>query len=176
MKKNLVIFDGSNFYHGAKNLAPKIHLTNFNYRKLAELVALSKNNKIEYCVGEIKQEKGNPKSVSLYANQQALFYHLEKQGVEIKKGYMLKNNSVYQEKGVDVRIALDILRGALKNEYQNCFIICSDTDIIPAILDARKEKKKIVYVAFSNFASRALKANCSKTIYITEKMIGDCKV
>lgn len=174
MKKDLIIFDGSNFYHGAKRLLPEIHLTNYNYRKLAEAIAKNKNNHIEYCVGEIKQEKRNPKSRQLYAAQQKLFYNLEKQKIEIKKGYMLKNKDSYQEKGVDVRIALDILRGALKNEYRSCFLICSDTDIIPAIADARKEGKKIIYVAFANFVSRALQANCTKTIFITKTMIETC--
>ncbi|PIX31320.1 helicase, partial [Candidatus Berkelbacteria bacterium CG_4_8_14_3_um_filter_33_6] len=45
---------------------------------------------------------------------------------------MLKSDGKYHEKGVDVRIAVDILRGALKNEYRRCFVISSDTDLIPA--------------------------------------------
>lgn len=111
----------------------------------------------------------------MYANQQALFYTLEKQKIIIKKGYMLKDKFDYHEKGVDVRIAVDILRGAIKNEYHRCFIISSDTDLIPAILDAKKEGKKIVYVGFENFKSNALKANCTKTVLITKKMLQDCK-
>ena len=57
MSKNLVIFDGSNFYHKAKHLAPHIHLSVFNYRKLAEELAAGTETDIEYCVGEIKLEK-----------------------------------------------------------------------------------------------------------------------
>jgi len=174
MIKDLVIFDGSNFYHHAKKLSPKTHLTDFNYRKLAELIAGSKNIKVEYCVGEIRQEKHNKKSIKMYANQQALFYNLEKQHILIKKGYMLKNKNIYHEKGVDVRIAIDIIRGAMKNEYRSCFIVSSDTDLIPAIIDAKREDKKIIYVGFKYSVSNALKANCSKTVLITKKMILDC--
>ena len=174
MKKNLVIFDGSNFYHGAKKLSPRTHLTNFKYRKLTEFLTKSKQNTIEYCVGEIRQHQyPSDKSKRLYANQQALFYNLEKQNIEIKKGYMLRSNLAYHEKGVDVRIAIDILRGALKNEYDYCYLISSDTDIMPAILDAIKEDKKIIYVGFENFISRAMKINCTKTILITRKMLRD---
>lgn len=174
MKKNLAIFDGSNFYHGAKRLSPRTHLTDFNYRRLIELITRNKQNKIEYCVGEIRQNQHSDKSFKLYANQQALFYNLTKQKIDIKKGYMLKSALFYREKGVDVRIAIDILRGALKNEYDSCFVVSSDTDILPAILDAKKEGKEIIYVGFENFISQAMKANCSKTVLITKKMIKDC--
>ncbi len=174
MAKDLVIFDGSNFYHGSKNLSPETHLINFDYACLAEMITGSKNFKIEYCVGEIRQEKNNPKSKILYAQQQSLFYNLEKQKIKVKKGYMLKRNDEYDEKGVDVQIAIDIVRGAIRNEYGKCFVISSDTDIIPAILDAKAEGKQIVYVGFENFISWAMKANCNRTILISKKMIQKC--
>lgn len=174
MKKILVIFDGSNFYHGVKRLSKNTHLSNFNYRKLSQNVTGSKDVKIEYCVGEIKQNHRSSKTRRLYAGQQALFYHLEKQGIKIQKGYMLKDGSTYHEKGVDVRIAIDILHGALKNTYDICYIISSDTDIIPAILDAKTEKKQVVYIGFKGFISRAMEANCSRTIILDDKFIKEC--
>ena len=174
MKKNLVIFDGSNFYHGVKRLSPETHLTSFNYKKFVDILTDSNANFVEYCVGEIRQDSSDKKSVKLYANQQALFYQLEKQDIEVKKGYMLKSDGVFHEKGVDVRIAIDIVRGALKNEFDRCFVISSDTDIIPSILEAKSDGKEIIYVGFSNFISRALKANCSRTVIITKQMIKNC--
>lgn len=174
MKKNLVIFDGSNFYHGVKRISPETHLTNFDYKKLVKMITASNKSTIEYCVGEIRQNPRDKKSIKLYANQQALFYKLEKQNIEIKKGYMLKNDGVFHEKGVDVRIAIDIVKGALKNEFDRCFVISSDTDIIPAILEAKADGKEIVYVGFGNFVSRALKVNCSRTILITKQIIRGC--
>jgi len=78
-----VIIDGSNFYHGSKKIAPEIHLTNFDYRKLVEIVIGKKKVKIIYCVGEVRKEKNNKKSQMLYSLQQSLFYTLEKQGIDI---------------------------------------------------------------------------------------------
>ena len=98
MKKILVIFDGSNFYHGVKRLSKNIHLTNFNYRKLAQNITGFKDIQIEYCVGEIKQNHQSPKTKRLYAGQQALFYHLTQQRIKIQKGYMLKDGAIYHEK------------------------------------------------------------------------------
>ena len=170
MSKNLFIFDGSNFYHYTKKMCPDIHLTHFDYRAFAEKVVGEKCD-INYCVGEIKQDPKNKKTIKLYANQQKLFFNLEKQGVRIRKGYMLKNQGVYHEKGVDVRIAIDIVRGALKKEYNNCFLVSSDSDLLPAIIDAKKEGKKIIYIGFKDFISNSLKRNSSKTFEIDKKFI-----
>ncbi len=172
MPRILAIYDGSNFYHGAKRLCPDKHLTNFGYRKLVEKITKQKNRLvIEYCIGEIKQEKNNKKSVALYASQQSLFYSLEKQDVKIFKGFMLKSDGKYHEKGVDVRIAIEILKGALKDEYDQCLVFSSDTDIIPAIVEAKKAGKKITYVGFKDKLSRAMMANCSQTQVLGKSML-----
>ena len=175
MNKNLVIFDGSNFYHKAKKLAPDIHLTNFNYRKLAETLTGSAENDIEYCIGEIKRDSNNFKSKQMYNGQMALFNTLRRQKVVVKKGFMMKINNVFHEKGVDVRIATDIVRGALKGEYDCFYVISSDSDILPAIEAAIDVGKKVVYVAFEkSVVSKALAINCSETIFITKSTIQVC--
>ena len=171
MNKVLVIIDGSNFYHGSKRLCPEVHLTNFGYRKFVEKIIGIKSPRILYCVGEIKRENGNRKSEMMYAQQQSLFYNLEKQKMEIYKGFMLKSDGKYHEKGVDVKMAVEITSGALKNEYSECFLVSSDTDIIPAILEAKKVKKKILYVGFEGKLSRAMVRNCGGVIEIKRKMI-----
>lgn len=170
---NLVIIDGSNFYHKAKVLAPNVHLSTLNYRKLFEGIIGSAQSDIEYCVGEIKLQKGaSEKARHMYAGQQTLFYNLQKQRIVVKKGFMLKSQEVYHEKGVDVRIAIDIVRGALKNEYDTCFVVSSDSDILPAIRDAINVGKKVVYVAFEgSMISKALAINCSYTKFITKSML-----
>lgn len=172
----LVIIDGSNFYHKAKVLASDIHLSTLNYRKLFEGINGGEVNAIEYCVGEIKlQQPIDEKARHMYAGQQALFYHLQKQHIVVKKGFMLKNASAYHEKGVDVRIAIDIVRGALKDEYDTCYIVSSDSDILPAIRDALDVCKKVIYVAFEgSIISKALAINCSYTKFITKGMLEQC--
>jgi uncharacterized LabA/DUF88 family protein len=89
----------------------------------------------------------------------------------------MKINSSYHEKGVDVRIATDIVRGALKNEYQFFYVISSDSDILPAIETAMAVGKKVTYVAFEkNVISKALAINCSETVFITKNMLEDCSM
>ena len=162
MPKVLVQFDGSNFYNKVKKLSKnKIHLTNYNYKALASFIAGRKRVDITYYVGEIRKYPGNKKSQILYSNQQSLFSNLRKQGVEIKLGYLLMSEGKFHEKGVDVQIAVDIVRGAIKNEYDEFYLVSSDTDLLPAIEITKEEKKKVVYVGFENFISHALINNCS---------------
>ncbi len=165
MSKVLVQIDGSNFYNKVKKLLPKTHLTNYDYVGLADFIAGGKPDRINYYVGEIRKYPRNKKSQTLYANQQSLFLNLRKQKIEIKPGYLLFSGGVYHEKGVDVQIAVDIVRGSIKNEYDKYYLISSDTDLLPAIKTGKDEGKEIVYVGFENFISRALSNNCtSKTI------------
>lgn len=169
MGKTLVQFDGSNFYNKVKKLLPKTHLTNYDYAGLANFIVGGRQGKINYYVGEIRKYPRNKKSQSLYANQQSLFLNLRKQEVEIKLGYLLFSGGVYHEKGVDVQIAVDIVRGSIKNEYDEYYLISSDTDLLPAIKTAQDEKKKIIYIGFENFISRALSNNCSSKIILKRK-------
>ncbi len=171
-KKILVQFDGSNFYNKVKRIDRSIHLTNFNYLAFARKITKTTDLKAIYYVGEIRQYEGNRKSERLFNSQQSLFLNLRKQSFEIKLGYLLMSNGKYHEKGVDVQIAVDLVRGAIKNEYDTCYLISSDTDLLPAIKTARDEGKTIIYVAFEDYISRALLKNCSSYIVVSRKELG----
>ena len=59
-----------------------------------------------------------------------------------------------REKGVDVKLAVDLMIGAVDNLYDTAIIISSDTDLIPAIKYIRNAKKKnIEYVGFGDTPS-----------------------
>lgn len=171
MSKILVQFDGSNFYNKVKRIDRNIHLTKFDYAGLAKSLTTGKPSQIVYYVGEIRKYPGNKKSQSLYSSQQKVFTHLRSQDIEIKLGYLLLSDGKFHEKGVDVQIAVDIVRGAIKNEYDICYLISSDTDLLPAIKTAKDEGKKIIYVGFENFISRALSKNCSSYLILKKSHI-----
>lgn len=55
-----------------------------------------------------------------------------------------------REKGIDVKLATDLIVGAVDNQYDTAILISSDSDLIPAIDWVRfRKKKKIEYVGFS---------------------------
>ncbi|HRN69758.1 MAG TPA: NYN domain-containing protein [Candidatus Woesebacteria bacterium] len=171
MKKVLIQIDGANFYKKVKKVLPNIHLTTYDYELLAQAISKKKSQQIIYYVGEIKRYPGNKRSNILYAGQQSLFSNLSKQNIDIKLGYLLKSDGRYHEKGVDVQIAVDMVRGAIKNEFDICYLISSDSDLLPAVLTAKQERKKIIYVAFENAISHALLKNCSSYIILRKKDI-----
>lgn len=159
--KTIVLIDGSNFYHYLKKLGFK-HQLSFNYTAFGLWLSkrLHQLPRITYYIGEIKYNPLEPASKKLYAGQLKLFAHLDSNHVSVSKGYMLKTkDGIYHEKGVDVQIALDIAIGAYENSYNTCYLVSSDTDLIPAIKKARDLGKKIVYVGFRGYESRAMRHN-----------------
>lgn len=153
-----IIIDGNNFYHRLKELNLK-NLLNFDYEKFTQFLVGKRNLVLKkYYIGAVREERNNPKSRKLMANQRRLLGKLQKQGWQIGFGHMLKTDN-YHEKGVDVLIAVDLLVGAYENIYDIAILLSSDTDLIPVIEKARAMKKKIEYIGFSHKPSYGLIAN-----------------
>ena len=162
--RTLVLFDGSNFYHRVKSLGLGISLSTFLYRKFVDSIIGAENIVIRYHVGEVKRAGG--RELKPYQTQLRFIEHLRKQGIEVVLGYLLLVNGKYHEKGVDVNLALDIAVGALKDEYDTCYLISSDTDLIPAINLAQESGKIVIYVGFQHRYSEALKRVCKRYLLL----------
>jgi len=168
-KERVIVFlDGSNFYHRLKD--PELdfkQLLIFDYKRFAEWLAHGR--KIVDCiyyVALVRKEVGNIKSEELVKDQQKLFAYLQKQGWKIKTGYMMKHDKDYKEKGVDVKLAVDILDMAYQDKYDTAIIVSSDTDLIPGIVRAKELDKKMEYIGFSHRPSFAMQryANLSRLL------------
>ena len=68
----------------------------------------------------------------------------------------MENDGVYHEKGVDVKLAIDLLIGAYENLYDSAILISSDTDLIPAIKKVKFLKKEVEYIGFAHKPSFGL--------------------
>lgn len=157
-KKVFVVIDGGNFYRKLINKQIGcLHPGNFDYLGFVKhLAGKERIVKIIYYVGQVREETGNEKSKELKRKQDKFLAHLENLGIMVKRGYILKSEDTYQEKGVDVQIAVDICMMAVRNEYDHLILISSDTDLIPAIKEARKLNKNIEYIGFNFSPSFAL--------------------
>jgi len=175
-KKNKIIavyVDGSNLYHKLRNLDIS-NTTYFDYGGLAKWLA--RNRKIvskRYYIGVIRAKESDKKGQVLRKSQIKLFNHLssKKQGFIIKRGYLMKNEGVYHEKGVDVKIAVDMLVGAYENMYDTAILISSDTDLVPAIQKVRQLGKDIEYIGFSHKPSYGLIKHATETRLLTQNDI-----
>lgn len=142
----------------------------FNFFEFVRMLA-GKDNIVHatYYIGKVSTKPQSEKGKKMLANQQKLFEHLKKHGINYSLGYLLKSGGVYHEKGVDVNIAVDILVAAYENLCDRIILVSSDTDLLPAIKKAREKGKKIEYVGFAHQRSYALINLCSKYKLLTSK-------
>lgn len=104
----------------------------------------------------------------MFANQQRLLAQLKKHGVKYSLGYLLRSESKFHEKGVDVNIAVDMLVAAYENMADKIILVSSDTDLIPAVKKVREKGKNVEYIGFSHQPSVAMVANCSSSRLLTK--------
>lgn len=167
--KIAVFIDGSNFYSKLKSLQIQ-HTSKFDYNRF--ILHLTKSITpvyIGYYVGQVRIEKDNPKSEILYANQQKLFAHLQSTipNFNIIRGHIQNFSGIYKEKGVDVRLALDIYKLGNENTYDKGILISSDSDLIPAVRMVQNQGKEIEYIGFSHNSSIALFKECKTKRLLT---------
>lgn len=168
--RTILLIDGSNFYYKLKELKLN-HLLKFNFTKFKTF--LNTDNQITsscYYVGKIRQD-GTKKTKLLFDNQQKLIGSLKKSGFKYSLGYLMKNDGVYHEKGVDVQIATDILIATYENLADKIIIVSSDTDLQPAIKKAREKGKTIEYIGFSHKPSIAMISFCNTSRLLTKEEV-----
>ena len=191
--RNIVYIDGQNFLYKAANILiekgiieDKQELTSIDIRSLFEGIFPGEDLQIRfYGVTKIKRrydlgEEVLNKSIRFSDNLRRIRNSLSSQNIDyievgklkIRDSDICKNcgskDYRFQEKGVDVGLAVGIVRDALKDEVDRIILASSDTDFIPAILLAKSEGKKVVYVGFDDRLTQALSAKSSSTQVIRD--------
>lgn len=164
--KILLAVDGSNLYHRLREISLWV-----DYNELAEW--LTKGDEVaakRFYVGRVKANPESEKAVAMMSSQQKMLANLKKAGWEIAEGYLLNSgDGTYHEKGVDVKMANDIVLGAVRKTYEKAILLTSDNDMIPAVTTAIEEGCKVEYVGFSHKPSYGLIKNCTDRRLIAEK-------
>ena len=178
MEKVCVFIDSGNFYHLVlKKL--NLREAEFDFEGFVKFLAngreIAKEGKRFY-VGTVREKKDCHENKTAMENQTKLFSDLMKFGnwaiktsklrtrnekIKIddrvinykeilKKGINEIEHKKSREKGIDVKMAVDLIAGSLDKKYDIGIIVSSDTDLVPAIDWVRKRlKKKIEYIGFS---------------------------
>lgn len=172
-----IFIDGGNFHHLA--LQPLgIKEIDFNFDAFAEFIAdgrdISDMGK-RYYVGTVRERMGDERSKNAMAKQVRFFNVLKKTSWQIKTSKLRERDEkividdrvidhqrilkcgiteirykTFREKGIDVKIATDLVAAAIDNKFDAAIIISSDTDLVPMIDWVRfRLKKKVEYVGFS---------------------------
>lgn len=187
-----VFVDGENFRQGlTKELFDK-HLINhydtiyeYDVAGLIREALLVDDVNIWYYASEVKRPQGyEPDSEILEQmekiERKAKFWipMLKNQGIRyIKAGnlkpkpgkacrYCGKEEDVIQEKGVDVRMALDIFEECLNPECEEIAVMSSDVDLCPVYQKARRHWTKVRYICFGDRVNKGVSSACYKTMMI----------
>ncbi|MBT9131742.1 NYN domain-containing protein [candidate division NPL-UPA2 bacterium Unc8] len=65
-------------------------------------------------------------------------------------------DKTYHEKGVDVRLSVEMIRFARENKYNIAYLVSSDTDLVAAVEEVRSIGKTIQYVGIPKGQSYGL--------------------
>jgi len=163
-----IYIDGSNLYHKLKDFGV-IKTSKFNYLALCNFLA--GDRKIipcRYYVGVVRAKDDDKFAQAMRSEQQRLFSNLKNQGFCVKQGYLMENNGKFHEKGVDVKIAVDLLVGAYDDLYDVAILISSDTDLIPVISKIKHLNKRVEYIGFAHNPSIALQKIANNFILLTK--------
>ena len=172
-EKIAVYIDGSNFYGYLKD--KEINFPKgikFDFKSFVDFLVGNKRELISkrYYSGVFRNFNGTEKSESLVKGQQKFFSKLKNDGFIIKNGRIMPIGGVYKEKGTDVKIAVDLIVGAVDNLYDTAILISSDTDLIPAIRYVKYKNKKIEYIGFAHNPSFGVQkyANLSRLLLLED--------
>lgn len=155
-----VFIDGSNFYHACKKVLDKNPKINFeSFRDW--LVGTRKLIRTYYYNISLKKEQDPIK----YKAQQRFFETLRKTPYFVVRLGRLDKRSG-REKGVDIKIAMDMLMLAYNNTYDTAILVSGDGDYAH-VLEEIKSLGKHVEVAFfweKECQSYHLRIACDKFI------------
>lgn len=178
---NCVLFiDGENFLHKVREAfktegidTNKIDLAKIDLNKLTaeSLKGFKIKRKIFYASKIHFHPETKKKSEELIGFQRSLRNNLVSQGFEFiiagnVRAQKVGKAVVFREKGVDVKIAVDLVSFASKNTL-DCAILCSsDSDLQPAVAELRERKVEVVYLGFEANPNKGLSYTTNRTILL----------
>lgn len=150
----------------------------YNFKGIIDKVLkdLIIDRKIFYFGKLLEHPETLEKSRELIEKQRKLKTHLENQGFEVilagrVRGHIEKCQKgheilTFKEKGVDVRIAVDMITLACKHELKIAIIGSSDSDLQPAVKELKENGVERIYLGFGSTPNKGLTSTTNRTILI----------
>lgn len=172
-----ILVDAGNFYH---LVLKKLDIAeiDFDYDSFVAFLVNGRSLIPEgkrFYVGTVREKEGDPRTKTAMAEQRRFLSVLQATRWQIKTSKLRSRIEKIQvdtrvqeykalnaakikvihvermrEKGIDVKMATDLIVGAVDDKYDSAIVVSSDTDLVPAIDWARmRRKKKVEYIGFS---------------------------
>jgi uncharacterized LabA/DUF88 family protein len=179
MRRIAVYIDGQNTYFALKAMGIK-QTSQYNYAGLINYLIGEKSIcYIGYYVGQLSRDRNDQRSQQLYEGQQRFLSHLKQStpNLEVVLGKVMrvqkgKEDPIFYEKGVDVRLAIDMVHHAVLDNCDEVLLLSSDSDLLPAVKLLQQYKKPVHYIGFQKQKSFALLTECDVSRVLT---IEECK-
>ncbi|MBI2021214.1 NYN domain-containing protein [Candidatus Giovannonibacteria bacterium] len=167
-----VYIDGSNTYKRLKGLgipdkSLRFDLSFFVKHLVGERTLISKR----YYIGIVRNVDNSEKAEKMAKSQQKFLESLRTEGFDVNPGKIMYDGGRIREKGVDVKLSVDLVIGAVDSIYDTAIVVSSDTDLIPAIKYVRNVKGKVVeYVGFGTNPSLGMikESSVSRVFSLTD--------
>ncbi len=180
MSKSIIFIDGENFLHKIEEVLKeskidksKIDLASIKMNKLFDglLKRFGIRRKIFYVAKLHIYPETKKKSEELIKFQRKLRNNLINQDYEFViagnvRAQKVGKKVVFREKGVDVKIAVDLVSFSCNKELQTAIICSSDSDLQPAIAELKKRKIEVVYLGFETSPNKGLTYTADRTILL----------
>lgn len=184
MTRTFVFVDGENFFHKVEEVLKarkidtnKLDLTKINLKQLFEKCLPNYEiSKMYFYAARLHENKDTlKKSRELISFQRKLKTNLEKQGFTFVMAGNVRGQTVtvdrhkkviFREKGVDVKIAVDLVSFACDKKIDKAVLCSSDSDLQPAVYELKKRKTKIIYLGFEINPNKGLSYTTDETVLI----------
>lgn len=183
-----VFIDGENFakktkelIRAQKNWEKKYDFTQIRLRDLLNSAISGKLDRFDFYSAKLHAHSGSiKKSDELIARQRALKARLERQGIKFTiagnvRGQQIGSGKtariIFREKGVDVKLAVDMVSRSCDKRISRAILCSSDSDFQPAVTELKQRKVEVVYVGFENNPNKGLVYTADRAILLRDKEI-----
>lgn len=180
MSDSVLFIDGENFLHKVEEVLKeagidknRLELALIDLEKLFKepLKSFDISRKIFYVSRLHIHPETKKKSVELIKFQRKLRNNLINQGYEFViagnvRAQKVGDKIVFREKGVDVKIGVDLVAFACDKRMETAILCSSDSDLQPAIAELKMRKVEVVYVGFETNPNKGLSYTTNRTILL----------
>lgn len=165
MDRVCIFIDGSNLYHQLKDSRTKIKI---DYHNLSKALTGSERKLIRtyyYVCPPINQQQES------FHDQQKFFSYLSNTPyLQLQLGSLEVRGDVQVEKGIDVRIAIDMVSLAYTQAYDVAILVSNDADLVPAVEKVKDLGKHVEY-AYLSRKTVQLAESCDTLIAIDKTIL-----
>jgi len=166
----MIFVDGANLYECARQ---SFGVTRLDFAKVRDELVRGRNLvRLYYYNAALPSEEPSA------GGQQQFFSYLRSLDyVELRLGKMVRREGgELRQKGVDVRMALDVCRYALQDRYDVAVVVSGDSDLVEAAVVAKDQGKTVENVFTRHGSSLELRQIADRWVELDQAFFDRCRL